>query len=35
MKHGNLLTMLILIGLVAGALVGEFVLFNPDEPDRR
>ncbi len=28
MKHGNLLTLLIMIGLVAGAVFGQFVLFG-------
>ena len=32
MRHGNLLTILILIGLVAGALFGAFVLFHPVDP---
>ncbi len=29
---GNILTLLILIGLVAGVVVGEFVLFDPADP---
>jgi Na+/H+-dicarboxylate symporter len=30
MKHGNLLTLLIIISLVFGCLFGQFVLFDPD-----
>ncbi len=35
MKHGNLLTVLILIGLAAGCVYGQFVLFGSmgDDPD--
>ncbi|MCK4873551.1 MAG: dicarboxylate/amino acid:cation symporter [Phycisphaerales bacterium] len=33
MRKGNLLALLILIGLVAGVLVGEFVLFDPAPTD--
>ena len=32
MKHGTLLTILIIAGLVAGALFGEFVLFDQSSP---
>lgn len=32
MRGGNLLTVLILLGLVAGVLFGQYVLFNADDP---
>ena len=35
MKHGNLLTVLILVGLAAGAIYGQFVLYGEmgEDPD--
>lgn len=32
MAKGNWLTLLIVLGLVAGVLVGQFLLFDPDQP---